>query len=165
MDRRLYVRGTELPGEKQQALQETLRRSGFLEVNLNVRRNLVMTCEAEANDQPVRLLVDTGAIWSVLDHSEVKRLGLRPELTPADIVGVGKIGSESLRIATLKSVKLGDLTLSNVRLGVAELSAWGIAEKKRGMQDVQGILAADQLALNGALIDCRRLKLWLQPPK
>jgi predicted aspartyl protease len=165
LSRRLYVRGAAPPLEIRNALEESLRRSGYHEVDLSREFNLVLTFEAKANDQPLRLLVDTGAVYSLLDDGQVKRLGLRPRAKPMKVVGVGKIGSQWLDVARLKSLQLGDLMRSDIDFGVADLRNWGVSEPGREMHDVHGILGADQLMLNGALIDCHRLKLWLQPLK
>ena len=93
------VRGAAPGGETRNALQETLRRSGYHEVKLNRELNLVPTCEAKANGQPLRLLVDTGAVWSLIDKGQTRRVGLRRQETPVKVVGVGKIGSQWLDVS------------------------------------------------------------------
>jgi predicted aspartyl protease len=165
LDRRLYVRGAAPGGETRNALQETLRRSGYHEVKLTRELNLVPTCEANANGQPVRLLVDTGSVWSLIDKGQTRRLGLRRLETPVRVVGVGKIGSQWLDVSRVTSLGLGALTLSDVDFGIVDLKRWGLSEPGRKLQDVHGVLGGEQLVFNGALIDCRGLKLWLQPLK
>ncbi len=119
----------------------------------------------EARSEFDRLLVDTGSPWSALDRSQIKPLGLRPYETRVKIAGIGKIGAHWLDVAKLKSLQLGDLVLGNVDFGVAKLEDWKIGESGTPWSDVQGILGAELLVLNAALIDCRQLKLWLQPLK
>jgi hypothetical protein len=43
------------------------------------------------------------------------------------------------------------------------LSGWTIGDSKSALRDVDGLLGADLLAYNRALIDYHGLKLWLQP--
>jgi hypothetical protein len=112
---------------------------------------------------PVRLLIDTGAIYSVLDRGQTRRLNLRTIDTQTRIVGVGRIGSAPLHAATLSSLELGEFTLRNIMVGVTDLSSWGIGGRAKSVTDLQGILGADQLFLNGALIDYPGYKLWLRP--
>src|SRR5437016_9688201 len=72
---RLYVRSEKPSTETSKALAETLQRSGF--TNAALRGDYYLTVDAQINNQPVRLLVDTGAGVSLLDQTEVKRLGLQ----------------------------------------------------------------------------------------
>jgi hypothetical protein len=161
--KRLFVRGAAPPMEVSQALEATLRLSGYQGIALDRDSDLTLIVRAKANDHPVRLLVDTGAIYSVLDRSQKRRLELRTIDTQTRIVGVGRIGSAALHAATLSSLELGDLTFRNIIFGVTDLSSWGIGGRAKSVTDLQGILGADQLFLNAALIDYPGLKLWLRP--
>ena len=140
-------------------------RSGYYDVELSQRFNLVLTCEAKVNDQPARLVVDTGAYWSCFDRTQISRLGLKPRQTQYRIVGVGKIGSHWLDVTKLKSLQVGDLVLTDLEFGVADMKNWGLGENGQKSFDGQGVLGTEQLTRNEALIDCRRLKLWLRPLK
>jgi predicted aspartyl protease len=161
--KRLFVRGAAPPKEVRQALEVTLRLSGYQGIALDRDTDLALTVMAKANDHPIRLLVDTGAIYSVLDRSQTRRLSLRTIDTQTRIVGVGRIGSAALHAATLNSLELGEFTLRDVMFGVTDLSSWGIGGRAESVTDMQGILGADQLFLNGALIDYTGLTLWLRP--
>ena len=57
---KLYVRSAEPPKQAVEALDESLRRSGFHEVKLQPTSSLVMTVSGTVNGLPVRLLLDTG---------------------------------------------------------------------------------------------------------
>lgn len=144
-------------------LQRVERNRLVARAELNQEFNLVLTCDAKVNDRPTRLAVDTGAYWSCLDRTQISRLGLKPRETRYRIVGVGKIGSHWLDVTKLKSLQLGDLLLTDLEFGVADMRNWGIGENGQKSFDVQGVLGTEQLTLNEALIDCCRLKLWLRP--
>lgn len=163
LDRRLYVRGAAPDEKTQTALEESLRDSGFLAVELKFTRGLAMTLNARANGQPVRLLLDTGFTWSVLHDSQVKALGLAPKGSRLLLGNVLGKPPERMRLARVDSLEIGGLTLSKVEFGVTDLRTWGIAGGKSASLDVDGVLGMDHLFLNGALIDCHKKKLWLKP--
>ncbi|MBI3848868.1 MAG: aspartyl protease family protein [Verrucomicrobia bacterium] len=164
-DGRLYVRGSALPEPSQKALDESLRRFGLQPVNLEFKPGLVMTCAAKANGEPMKLLVDTGATWSMVDKHQVQRLHLQPSVTAWEVAGLGKIGKHRVSVTRLKSLELGEIKAMRAEFGVAEMGDWGIAGPKGELQDVDGVMGLDQLVLNSAFIDCRSLKLWLKPLK
>jgi len=160
---RLYVRANEPSPQAEQALEESLRRSGFHEIKLHPTSGLVMTLSGNVNRQPVKLLVDTGAVWTALDYKQARRLGIEKQFTRARVSGIGKIGSAWMDRTKLKSFELGSMSFTNVDVGVADLSGWKIGDPDHSLADVDGILGPDLLAYNRGLIDCHNLKLWLQP--
>ena len=158
---KLYVRGAEPPKQAVEALEESLRRSGFHEAKLEPTSSLVMTVSGTVNGLPVKLLLDTGWVWTTIDARQMKRLGIEKQFTRAQINGIGKIGSTWLDRTRLKSFALGDVSFKSVDVGVADLSGWD--NPVRSSPDIDGILGPDLLAYNRGLIDCHALKLWLQP--
>jgi predicted aspartyl protease len=160
---KLYVRGTEPPAQAEEALEESLRRSGFREIKLHATSALVTTVLGSVNGQPVKLLIDTGGVWTMIDSKQMNRLGIEKQFTTTQVSGLGKIGSAWLDRTRLKSFALGDVRLKNLDVGVADLSGWEIGKPEHSLADVDGILGPDLLAYNRALIDCHNLKLWLQP--
>ena len=167
MNRRLYVRSGKPATDVENAMKETFQRSGYFEVPLKLTRDLVATCEAKINGQPINLVVDTGAVWSTCDESLVAPLHLKLLDTWVNLVGVGRIGSHHVQLSTVKTLQLGELVLEKVDFAVAALGAWGIAEsnQKNALREVGGFLGGHTLALNSALIDCRGQRLWLKPKR
>jgi hypothetical protein len=164
LDRRLYVRSGATPPEIQRALDQTLQASGFHPVRLKLRPSLAATCIARVNGQPLNLVVDTGAQWSVIDSSQVKRLGLAPVSTPGTLSGaLSRIHPTGLSLADIKALEFESLTLSNLRVGVASMADWGIRNAGLSADEVDGLLGAYDLTVGGALIDCAHLTLWLRP--
>jgi predicted aspartyl protease len=160
---KLYVRGTEPPKQAVEALNESLRRSGYHEIKLEPTSGLVMTASGSVNGHPVKLLLDTGWVWTTVDTKQMKRLGIEKQFTTAQINGIGKIGSAWLDRTRLKSFELGDVSFKNLDVGVADLSGWNIGKPSDSSSDFDGILGPDLLAYNRGLIDCHARKLWLQP--
>jgi len=163
LDGRLYVRSEKPSSELQAALEESFRRIGLLEVPLQLHPELVMTCPARINGQEIVLLVDSGAIWSVLDNDQARKLGLSVDKTPASIDGPGnKSIVQWLDRTRLKAVKLGDVSVGDLDFGVSQLDGWGIAVPGRSGLQIHGMLGGEFLTLHAAVVDCGARKLWLQ---
>lgn len=174
--RRLYVRGSKPSEEATSAIAATLRVSGLTDVPIHLKNGL--TVEAKVNDERLKLLVDTGSTFSMLDTGLAKRLGLtaakhdeaslgsliKKDLS-ANVIGVAKIGAHKMWVTTVNALEVGSLQWTNVHFGVTELKSWGLAEPGSRSEDVQGVLGREQLTARGALIDYHSLKLWFRPQK
>ena len=173
-DRRLYVRGAKPSDDVTSAMAATLRRSGFIDVPINLKYGL--TIDAKVNDESVKLLVDTGSVFSMLDSALAKRIGLNavkhdeaavgslmPKEWSARVVGVGKIGAHKMWVTKLKTLQVGSLQSTNVHLGVVDLKSWHLAEPGGESEEVQGVLGREMLRALGALIDYHSHKLWFRP--
>ena len=171
---RLYVRGARPSDDATSALETNLRQSGFTDVPINVKYGL--TVAAKLNGEMSRLVVDTGATFSLLDNALAKHLGLtavkqdEPRLGSlmrkdwsANIVGFGKIGAHNMWVTTVKSWELGSLQWTNVHVGVVDLKSWDLAEPGTRSENVRGILGREMLTARGALIDYHGRKLWFRP--
>lgn len=163
LDQRLYVRGSEPPAMAEEALRESLRTGGNHEIRLRRISGLGLIIAGNVHGEPIKLLLDTGAPWLIIDSKQQKRLHIERYSTGTQVAGVDKIGSVPLYRTQLKSLELGNLSLKNVDVGVADLSGWKIGDSKFPLADVDGLLGADLLAYNRALIDYHGLRLWLQP--
>ncbi len=162
LNRRLYLRHHAPTDAEQNALEETLRHNGFAEVVLTFKSPLAITCPARVNGQSLEMLVDTGAVWSVLDLRQLDRLGLRALPTLAKISGAGKTGTRGVAMAEVKSFALGDVPLKEANFALMNLSDWGLGTPGRQLSEVHGILGGAEFVANGAVIDCHHLKLWLK---
>ncbi len=163
-NRRLYARSTEPSRESQLELENLLRRSGFLAVELKRANPLALTCRVRLNGEPVDLLVDTGAVWSCLDADLAKALGLKLLPVPRQITGVGTTGRRGFAVAKVNSVELGGVKMPGQNFAILELGDWGLATPGAALSGVRGILGAPELAAYCAIIDYHGLKLWLKPP-
>ena len=63
----------------------------------------------------------------------------------------------------VKSLQLGAVELQNYTLAWFDLADWGFAAPEKALAEVQGILGGDLLLATGAVVDCHRLRLWVQP--
>ena len=160
--RRLYVRRGAPTEQEVNLLEDILREGGFAEVPLKLKNPLAITCVARINGKPVEMLVDSGAVWSSLDLRQLDRLGLRALPSLAKITGVGATGTRGGAGGEAKLFALGDVPMKDANFALMDLSAWGLAATGKDLSEVQGILGGNELAANGAMIDCHRLKLWVR---
>jgi predicted aspartyl protease len=174
--RRLYVRGSKPWIDVTSAIEATLRGSGLTGVPIYLKYRL--TVGAKVNAEMVKLVVDTGSTFNVLDTALAKRLGLtaakhdeatlgslmKKEMS-TKVVGVGKIGAHKAWFATLKTLEVSSLQWTNVLVGVADLKYWGLAEPGSQSEEVQGVLGCEMLTTRGALIDYHSRLLWFRPQK
>jgi len=159
---KLYVRAIEPPKQAEEALEGSLRQSGFHQIKLQPTASLVMTVPGRINGLPVKLFLDTGGAFTTIDTKQMNRLGIEKQLTRTQISGIGKIGSTWLDRTRLKSFEVGDVSFKNLEVCVADLSGWSLGKPSHPLEDVDGFLCPDFLAYNRGLIDCHGLKLWLQ---
>jgi predicted aspartyl protease len=159
---RLYLRESALADRGRLELAELLRQRGFLAHPLQATGLFVVSCQVGINGEPVKLLVDTGAAATVLDRGIIDLLGIpRTEKRNRAIRGVGRIGSAWLYSARLDSLQIGAMLMTNVHVGVADLSRWGLADERARFKDVKGLLGLDLLRANRAVIDYTNGKLHL----
>jgi predicted aspartyl protease len=164
LNRRLYARRSAPTREHLAEFEKSLRQSGFMPVELKRTKPLALACPARLNDEPVDLLMDTGAVWSCLDSELAKRLGLKLLPTPRQITGAGATGKRGFAVAKVNSVELGGTKMPGQNFAVLELGDWGLAATGAALAEVGGILGGPELAAFSAIIDCHGLKLWLKPP-
>jgi predicted aspartyl protease len=171
---RLYVRGGEPSEAEKKAMAETLRRSGFTEIPM--RYDYCMMVEVKINGEPVPLLVDTGASFSMVDDAVQKRLSLptAKQDQPATgtringevnglIVGVGSVGARTLRVVKLDTLQIGDRVAKHVHFGTANLTPRSRTGAGSAAAEVQGLLGIEMLTRHGAVIDLAGSTLWLRP--
>lgn len=162
-NRRLYLRSRESTVAKGEPLAAAIQRDGFLPVEMQiVRRPLAMVCDAKLNHEPLKLLVDSAAVWSCVDLSYAQRLGLKLSPTPRKIAGVGKTGIREFAVTAVRSLSVGELEMSDLNCAVFDLRAWGLAEPDTALAEVRGILGGPELAAREAIIDCGGRTLWLK---
>ncbi len=189
-DMRLYARGGPLPAEARDALEQSLRQSGYHSARLDPSRaprppslendtslpdlsrtpaSLLFICNASINGEPVRLLVDTGSVFSVLDEKAAARCRLpRGSKHDLQITGITeKSRNTRLYYSLPDSIQIDktNFPLHGIYLGVANLSYWDVGARNTPVELADGFLGADLLAANEALIDFRACTLWFESAK
>jgi hypothetical protein len=164
---KLYVRADKLSTDMRAALESSLRRSGYHETVLIPTRALVELCPASVNGVALRLLVDSGSIFTFLDDHRGRQsplAKLRVSSTDRLNQGIGKRGGTPIYVADPDSFQLDgiEISLKKIRLGVTDLISFNIGSQ---LQNVDGILGAEVLAVSGSLVDLENRRLWFLIPK
>lgn len=165
-NRRLYLRPrTPLLAEREK-LAALLRRDGYAETTLQViRRPLAMASDATLNRAPMKMLVDSAAVWSCVDASTATRLGLKLSPVAGKLSGVGKTGVRKFAMTRVESLRIGETEMNELNLAVFDLREWGLAEPDTALAEVRGIFGGPELAAREAIIDCGSRTLWLKTPR
>jgi hypothetical protein len=167
---KLYVRADKPSTDMRAVLESSLRRSGYHETVLIPTRGLVELCPARVNGVAIRLLVDSGSVFTLLDDHKGQQsplAKLRVSNTDTLNQGVGKRGGTPIYVAEPESFDLDgiEISLRKIRLGVTDLISFNIGGYGSGLQNVDGILGADVLAVSGGLVDLENRRLWFVIPK
>jgi hypothetical protein len=96
------------------------------------------------NGRVVRAQIDSGASVSVLSKSMADRIGVRYASTGMALAGIGR-GSLELWIADVQTFTLGDETIHNTQLRVAQLGKHGTTQRLGSRIPVAAVAAPDML--------------------
>lgn len=167
---KLYVRADKPTTDLRAVLESGLRRSGYHETALIPTGALVELCPARVNGIAIKLLVDSGGVFTLLDDHRGRQsplAKLRVSNTELRHQGTGKLGGTPIYVAEPESFELDgiEMSLRKIRLGVADLIRFNIGRYGSELQNTDGILGAEVLAIIGSLVDLENRRLWFVIPK
>ena len=136
-------------------VKELLELRGYQSFEFDIQGNHIFV-EAEINEKPMNLMVDTGAHSSLLHLESAKEAGV--EIGPMDQRIRGVAGEAPAAVTKVASIKLGDVEVTNRKLLAADLTPAGFDPKESG-----GILGADFLREMDAVISYREGRMFLKP--
>ncbi len=105
-------------------------------------------------------ILDTGAGATVVDTNRKNKFDLQTEDTKNSGSGAG--GTQTLQKAINNTFKLGGLTKSKFDLYVMNLDHVNKALSSMGLKEIDGVIGADILTENKAIIDYSKLILYVQ---
>ena len=165
------------PG-KRASLEDYFRSFAYYPYSLDERDSERFVLFARINEKKVVLLVDTGAMFTLMEDSERVRLNLKPadrapvgSFIPSSVEGWGYglkghgLGTQRMQAVCLPELTVGPQTWHDLYVGVADLD---IADLNRGDEskgDVHGLFGAELLVRHGAVIDFSSLTIWLRPDR
>jgi len=171
MRRQLYVRGTKLSEQEATALNETLRLSGLVAANIAFERGR-MNVPVRIEQKETKMFLDTGAVWSVIDTSVAKQIGLQPVARDstetgtainggykAAVVGMKEVGHQDVWGTLVERLGIGPKEFRKQVFFVSNLKTWA----NGALSGHDGLIAADILERRGAIIDCEGMKVWFRP--
>ena len=153
----LYLRPSRPPESVASEIKAILSRQGYTAVPLLLKKNKVYAVGA-VNGVSCHFIVDTGGFLTALDARFAVRTKLNVGATP--IVGQGLGGSSPVGITKLTSLRIGNYEIKNASASVAPLNP-AIFEAN---SDTAGLLGAEYLAINRAIVDFVSGTLYLRPP-
>lgn len=161
--KKLFVRAGPLESDKRRMLKQVLERSGYTEVLVEREDSLVSICTSRINRLDLRLVLDTGSVYTTIDDDAANRCHIVWSGTRRRAVGIGERGSVPLSVGTPESFALAGKSIlyPGTSIGACEMRSWGIGQDKQGQ--VHGVLGAELLARTQALIDFDQPSLWFVP--
>jgi predicted aspartyl protease len=125
------------------------------------------------NNRRGALMIDTGSPNTLIDRNSVNTFGLTVEKTDSSVGGLFGRSWERFGASKVKSIAMGNCTVTNVPVAIADLSGMNpdrdatatgshISDSK-AMAHLNGVLGAREMAKFGMIIDCTRQMLYINP--
>ncbi len=122
--------------------------------------------QAEINQVPCRLLIDTGASRTVFDQNRISLFVTDPEIHENEQLSTG-LGTNDMKsqIISLDSLVIGELSLQNYLCIIIDMVHINQSFEAFGLQAIDGVIGGDILLNYKAEIDYRKKELRLRVPK
>ena len=119
--------------------------------------------DASINDNPVKLLVDTGASKTVFDKKRIKKLFVKKRFKRHHSLSIG-LGTSRMRshIIKLEKFSIGELTINNFESVLLNLDNVNKSYQMLGLPAIEGVLGGDILQKHKAEIDYGKKILVLE---
>jgi len=115
---------------------------------------------ASINGIEGNFILDTGAGATVIDHKRQEKFSMKTQ--ESKNTGVGAGGQTSLQQSLDNSFKIGKLEMPKFLLYVMNLNHVNNAFILMGLKEVDGVIGADILTSNKAIIDYTNLTLYMK---
>lgn len=157
----LYVRREPPSQELASAIEKSLLASGLDSVALTGSPEVLIT-GAQINGKQARLLLDTGAIYTILDSAQRADYGLGRTHAAGKLVDAGERQSDAHSAPVsfkIGAFEIADLPVATTALQIGKLDR---DAKQANLAPLAGVLGPELMARGGALIDCSGCKLYLR---
>jgi predicted aspartyl protease len=141
-------------------LKAFLAAHGFAGAPLERRFGNHLCVSALINNKRTGMMIDTGAPFTLISKDSVATLGLTVEKTKARVGGVFGWTSEHFGVSKINSLAMGNCTLTNVPVAIADESAMNYYSR---LPHVDGLFGAREMAKFGGVIDCGHQMLYVSP--
>lgn len=111
------------------------------------------------------MLIDTGASATVFDKARIEKIVANSKFKKHHKSASG-IGTDKMEIhnTVLKKMQIGDLLLTNFKVGVIDLVHVNNSYKQIGLKPIDGVIGSDILKKYNAIIDYKKECLILSKP-
>jgi len=145
-----------------QQLSALLTGRGFVRVPMRLTANHHFDVPAAINGHSTRLIVDTGAMTTLL----AKEFAVHAGVVPGSIGGrqvVSESGGHRVAISggTVGALQIGDFKISNADITMAPIDSNVLQSRSQGEANA-GLLGEEYLSLNFAVIDMGAMVLYLR---
>jgi predicted aspartyl protease len=145
-----------------QKLASFLSDRGFTRIPMRLNSGNHLEVPAVLNGHPTRLIIDTGAAVTTLDKRMASLAGVNISGTGfVEDAGEGRV--ERLGGGDIKELEIGDFTISKATVGVLNVSG-EMLHSKSEEESNSGLIGAEYLAWNFAVIDVGGMALYLRHP-
>ena len=145
-----------------QKLASFLSDRGFTRIPMRLNSGNHLEVPAVLNGHPTRLIVDTGAAVTTLDKRMASLAGVNISGTGfVEDAGEGRV--ERLGGGDITEWEIGDFTISKATVGVLNVSG-EMLHSKSEEESNSGLIGAEYLAWNFAVIDVGGMALYLRHP-
>ena len=158
----LYINPNGPSGPVSQKLASFLSGRGFTRIAMRLDSGNHLEVPAVLNGHPTRMIVDTGAAVTTVDKTMASQAGVSISGTRfvAD-AGEGRV--EHLGAGGIKEMTIGDFTIPNANVSVVNVSG-EMLHSKSAEESESGLIGAEYLAWNFAVIDVGGMALYLRHP-
>jgi predicted aspartyl protease len=158
----LYINPNGLSTAASQKLASFLSGRGFSRIPMRLTSGNHLEVPAVLNSHPTRLIVDTGAAVTTLDKRMASQAGVNMAGTEfVEDAGKGRV--ERLRTGDIKELTIRDFTIPKATVGVVNVSG-DVLHSKNKEESNSGLIGAEHLAWNFAVIDVGGMALYLRHP-
>jgi predicted aspartyl protease len=145
-----------------QKLAGLLSGRGFTRIPMRRNSTNHLDVPVALNGHPTRLIVDTGAAVTTVDKTMAIQAGVGVSGTGfSEDTGGGHY--ESVGTGDIKELKVGDFTIPKATVGVVNV-AGDVLHSKSAEESNAGLIGAEYLAWNFAVIDVGGMALYLRHP-
>jgi predicted aspartyl protease len=157
-NRLVYLRPSRPSGDVGAEIKSTLLRQGYAPVPLSIT-DFHLRIAGAVNKIPCYFLVDTGAYLTLLDSNFAS--GAKIQVIPTRLVARGLVGSRSVGMAILPSLRIGNYELRHASTSIVRLDAQAVGGGSRS--EVAGLIGIEYLAMNSAIFDFITGTMYLRP--
>jgi hypothetical protein len=150
------------PRVETQELGVFLARQGYSHVPMMRLATGHFSIEGTAGSIPFDLIIDTGASHTLIDEQRAERFELLSEDRGGRATGVGGTMQQRVGTGRLDDVAIGPVRFESIQVRVLDLSHINGVLRNLGSKPVDGIIGADVLTAQQAVIDYGTLSLYIK---
>lgn len=144
-----------------QQMSKLLNQHGYAKVFFNRYESGHIYVDGALNNVAGRFIVDSGAGGTVIEKKMKEKFGVQGQKTEETATGAGGSGLE-LEMSQNNAIAIGDFTKSEINLLIMDLDHVNNAFAAMGLEKVDGVIGADILKGQDAIIDYKNNVLFLK---